>query len=151
MFPLQFQHLPSIHSFQLILFVLHYFALFAYCYFLQWLYNIKIKSISRQSIFRKMPNLPWQAFFSLNFTFSKQIVSCVKLFQGFSEILPIQKLVKKMASVSIEKESITYDLILEKDYDEVLKMLKNTFFKVKVLFKKNLQQKKLLCILFPQL
>ena len=62
--------------------------------------------------------------------------------------MPIQKLVKKMASVSIEKESITYDLILEKDYDEVLKMLKNTFFKVKVLFKKKFAIEKSYCVSF---
>lgn len=51
--------------------------------------------------------------------------------QGLSDILPIQRLVNQMASVSIEKEQkLTYDVVKEEDAENVLKLLKATFFQV---------------------
>jgi uncharacterized protein YndB with AHSA1/START domain len=51
--------------------------------------------------------------------------------QGLSDILPIQQLVNQMAAVTIDKEhQITYDVITENDTEQVLSLLKATFFKV---------------------
>lgn len=52
--------------------------------------------------------------------------------QGFSEFLP--QLVDQMASVSLEPDTknqlISYEVVRDEDTEQVLKLLRNTFFKV---------------------
>lgn len=77
----------------------------------------------------------FQTFFPLNFewhvTWIKMVTKNFR--QGFQEYLP--QLVNQMAAAKLEEDQkISYDVILEEDTADVLRLLKNTFFKVKSSF-----------------
>lgn len=73
--------------------------------------------------------------FNLILIYSNNLIKILSfpIFKGFSDFLP--KLVDQMAAASLEQEAkdpeITYSVIREEDTEQVLKLLKSTFFKVK--------------------